>query len=125
MFLTYELTKNKLSLKYKNYHLLRFSFFKFGQSLSLKVTVSFKLLDETLECFLAGVLSDLSLNRLTNHDSFWLYRIRVSINKRNHIENEVMMVATESQTILTWALFMVLLLRCSKPYNLHDIHGKA
>ena len=39
-----------------------------------------------------------------NYDSFWLYWWRVSMYKRNHIENDVVMVATESQMNFTWSM---------------------
>ena len=40
-----------------------------------------------------------------NYDSFWLYWWRVSMYKRNHIENDVVMVATESQMNFTWSRY--------------------
>ena len=72
-----------------------------GQSLSSFVTVTNKLGDETI-VVLGGWLR-VSIDK-RNHDSFWLYWLRVSMLKRNHIENEVVMVATESQTNFAWSI---------------------
>ena len=47
-----------------------------------------------------------------NYDSFWLYWLRVSMYKRNHIENDVVMVATEliSHVVLPypWDLYWIM-----------------
>ena len=72
-----------------------------GQSLSSFVTVTNKLGDGTIVVF--GGSAWVSMDK-RNYDSFWLYWLTVSMYKRNHIENDVVMVATESQTNFTWSV---------------------
>ena len=72
-----------------------------GQSLTSFVTVTNKLGDERIVVF--GGSAWVSMHK-RNYDSFWLYWWRVSMYKRNHIENDVVMVATESQTNFIWSM---------------------
>ena len=72
-----------------------------GQSLSSFVTVTNKLGDEWIVVF--GGWMWVSMHK-RNYDSFLLYWWRVSMYKRNHIENDVVMVATESQMNFTWSM---------------------
>ena len=79
----------------------KFGVYCTGQSLTSFVTVTNKLGDETI-VVLGGWLR-VSIDK-RNHESFWLYWLTVSMLKRNHIENEVVMVATESQTNFAWSI---------------------
>ena len=89
-----------------------------GQSLSLKVTVTFKLRDETIVIF--GWWFWVSMYK-GNYDSFCLYWLGVSKYKRNHIENEVVMVATESQSIFTWSMAISKVLMKYESYKMTHI----
>ena len=59
-----------------------------------------------------------------NYDSFCIYRLWVSKYKRNHIENEVVMVATESQTIFTWSMAISIVLTEYESYKMTHTYNE-